>query len=228
MGITDGTLIFMIAAPGSSTTGTLASARATVLASNCTGTTIAPLGVVNAASYGANSLAPSALATVFGSYLSSTTAQASGTSYPTTLGGVTVTLGGQACPMWYDSPGQVNFAVPATLPPARYTLTIGSAASDVLITNVSPGVFTLKGDGTGVPLAAVSGVLSDGTTVSLPAYQCSSAGCGAVPIVLPGGLTDLYIVPRNRNAELPHDFRHDGRTPSRGRLCRRSGIISGA
>ena len=193
-GITDGTLIYMMGLAGSLTPSTLASARATVLTSNCNGASIAPLGLVNGASYSANSLAPGSLATAFGSNLSQTTAQAAGSSYPTTLAGVTVSLGGQPCPLWYVSPHQINFAVPANLAPGRYTLTIGPASSDVLITNVSPGIFTLRGDGTGVPLAAVSGVVGDGSIVPLPPYQCSSTGCSAVPITLPDGLTDLYIV----------------------------------
>jgi uncharacterized protein (TIGR03437 family) len=64
----------------------------------------------------------------------------------------------------------------------------------VLITNVSPGIFTLKGDGTGVPLAVVSGLLSDGSIVAFPAYQCDGSVCKMVPIVLPNNLVDLYII----------------------------------
>jgi uncharacterized protein (TIGR03437 family) len=192
-GIPDGTLVFMVQSPNGSGAGTLASARASVT-SSCTAATIAPLGLVNAASYAPISLAPDSLATVFGVNLSPTTAQAGGNPYPTTLGGVSVSLGGQACPLWYVSSGQINFAVPSNLASGRYTLAIGTASSDVLITNVSPGIFTVKGDGTGVPLASISGVLNDNTTVSLAPYQCSGTGCDIVPMVLPANLSDLYIV----------------------------------
>ena len=184
----------MVQSPGGSGAGTLASARANVIASNCKAPTIAPLGLVNAASYAATSLAPDSLATVFGGNLSSITAQASGSAYPTTLGGATVALNGQLCPLWYASSGQINFAVPSNLPSGRYTLSVGTASSDVLITNVPPGIFTLKGDGTGVPLATISGVLNDGTTVSLAPYQCSNSGCSMSPMALPANLSDLYIV----------------------------------
>lgn len=194
VGIADGTLIFMVQSPAGSQPSTLASARASVNSSNCNGASIAPLGPVNAASYSANSLAPAALASVFGTNLSTATMQATGGVNPTTLAGVSVLLAGQPCPLWYVSPGQINFAVPATVPPGRYTLTVGAGTSDVLITSVSPGIFTVKGDGTGVPLATVIGVRDDGTTVPFTPYQCSAGACTIAPILLPDRLSDLYIV----------------------------------
>jgi uncharacterized protein (TIGR03437 family) len=187
--LSDGTLLFLLDSGGN----ILASARASV-GTNCNVANIAPLGVVNAASYGAHSLAPGSLAALFGSGLSSGTAQAAGSSYPTTLGGASVTLAGVPCPLWYVSPGQINFAVPVGIPPGRYTITTGSAASEVLIADVSPGIFTLKGDGTGVPLTAMTAVLSDGSTLPLSAYQCSAAGCAATAIDLPANVTDLYLI----------------------------------
>ncbi|HLK70264.1 MAG TPA: BACON domain-containing carbohydrate-binding protein [Bryobacteraceae bacterium] len=193
-GITDGSVIFLVQAPGTAGAGPLASGRVTVLPANCNGATIAPLGVVNAASYAPASLAAGSLATIFGSNLSAGTSQPSGGTFPTTLGGATVTVTGEACPLWFVSPGQINFAVPANLETGRHTLTVGLASTEVLITPVSPGIFTLKGDGTGVPLATVTGVLNDGSTVSLPPYQCTGSGCSVVPITVPDGLTDFYIV----------------------------------
>jgi uncharacterized protein (TIGR03437 family) len=189
----DGTVIYLIQAPAVSPPVVLGSAQTSVQGSICNVTSIAPLGIVNAASYSPSSTAPGSLATVFGGNLSAGTAQASGGSYPTTLGGVTVTVGGIQSPLWYVSPGQINLQVPSGLVQGRYTLTLGSATSDVLITNVSPGIFTLNGSGTGVPLAAITGVLSDGSTVSLPAYQCTPE-CTPATIALPSSLTDLYIV----------------------------------
>ncbi|MBZ5725271.1 MAG: hypothetical protein LAP87_09765 [Acidobacteriia bacterium] len=188
--ISDGTLVYLVQ---SGVQSVLASARATVLSPNCTGPAIAPLGIVNAAGYSAVSLSPGSLASVFGSNLSSSTAQASG-SLPTSLGGISVMLAGEQCPLSYVSPSQINFLVPSDIAPGRYVLTIGLATSDVILTPVSPAIFTLKGDGTGVPIASVIGWLNDGSSVSLPPYQCDNTGCRVVPIVLPANLTDLYIV----------------------------------
>jgi uncharacterized protein (TIGR03437 family) len=187
--MSDGVLILLMDMGGN----ILGSARTSVTA-DCGVSAIAPLGVVNAASFGARSLAPGSLGSIFGAGLATGTTQASGTTYPTSLGAVSVTLAGQLCPLWYVSPGQINFAVPPNIPAGRYAIQVGSATSEVLITELSPGLFTVKGDGTGVPLATVSAVSSDGTITALTPYQCFASGCFASPMPLPDGLTDLYIV----------------------------------
>jgi uncharacterized protein (TIGR03437 family) len=191
--VADGTRIFMVQAagtPGGSTV--LASARASVLP-DCGLPSVAPLGVVNGASYAAGSLAPETFASIFGSNLSGGVAQASAGAYPTSLGGVTVTLAGKACPLSYVSPGQINFLVPPNIAPGRYTVNAGTASSEILIAGVSPGLFTVRGDGTGAPLAALTAVLDDGGTASLTPYQCSAGGCGPAPMAMPANATDLYI-----------------------------------
>ena len=128
--ISDGTLVYLVSPPGSSQV--VGSARASVVAPNCNAQQVSPRGIVNAASFKPISIASGSLATIFGTNLSSTTAHATATPYPTTLGGVTVSLSGKACPLFYVSPSQINFLVPADLPPGRYLLTIGSATSDVI------------------------------------------------------------------------------------------------
>jgi uncharacterized protein (TIGR03437 family) len=107
---------------------------------------------------------------------------------------VTVTLAGQQCPLSYVSPGQINFLVPSNIAPGRYLLKAGAATSEVLIRNVSPGIFTLSGDGAGVPLAGLMATLDDGSTVTLAPYQCSGNGCTPIAMPLPANATDLYIV----------------------------------
>jgi uncharacterized protein (TIGR03437 family) len=73
-------------------------------------------------------------------------------------------------------------------------LSIGQATSDVLITNISPGIFTVKGDGTGVPVGSVAAVTSDGSSVTLSPFQCGANGCQIVPLGLPNDLRDFYLV----------------------------------
>ena len=192
--IADGTLIFMVQSSGASPPVTLASVRSAVAPSNCGSASIAPLGIVNAASFSAASVAAGGLATIFGANLSTATARVSGTSYAATLGGVTVVLGGQACPLSYVSPTQINFQVPSNLSPGRYLLTVGPASSEVIVAGISPGIFTVRGDGTGVPFAAITAMMSDGSTLALSPYQCSATGCSVAPVQLPSGWTDLYIV----------------------------------
>jgi uncharacterized protein (TIGR03437 family) len=191
--VADGTLIYLVSADGSNPPTVLATARAAVSTANCSAPAIAPLGVVNGASYSSVSLAPGSLATVFGTNLSPAIAQAPPGSVIGGLGGANIMLSGLPCLASYVSPTQINFLVPSELAPGRYLLTAGTAVSEVIVTGVSPGIFTLKGDGTGVPLAAAAGVTKDGTTVDLPPYQCSQSGCSMVPISLPDNLAELYI-----------------------------------
>ena len=184
--VTDGTLVFMVS-PGSAQP--LARAVVHIVQSSCAVASVAPGGIVNAASFGAISLAPGALATVFGSNLSPVTATANGSPYPTSLG-----LSGELCPISYVSPTQVNFQIPTDPPPGRYLLTVNGATSDALVTNVSPGIFTLSGNGAGVPLASVIAVLADGTSQALAPYQCNSVGCAISAMVLPQNVSSVYVV----------------------------------
>jgi uncharacterized protein (TIGR03437 family) len=149
---------------------------------------------VNGASYSAVSVAPGSLATIFGSNLSSSLAQASGTSFPTTLAGANVALSGELCPLSFVSPGQINLLIPSDLQPGRYLLTTGAATADLIVSKVSPGIFTLRGDGTGTANASVIVALADGTSAYLPVYQCSATGCQASPIRIPPNATSLYVI----------------------------------
>jgi uncharacterized protein (TIGR03437 family) len=188
--IGDGSLIFLV---NSADGQPLASARASILAQNCNAPTVAANGVANGASFSRVSIAPGSFATVIGANLSGISAQAN-PPYPTTLGGITVSLSGVSCQLQFVSPRQVNFVVPAGLPAGRYLLTVNSATSDALITNTSPGIFTVKGDGTGAPSAQMVAVLGDGTTANLTPYQCDSSGCHIAAVSLPPNTASLYLI----------------------------------
>jgi uncharacterized protein (TIGR03437 family) len=192
--VSDGTLIFLVRPGAPPESAVLASARADVLPNDCSAPSIGALGIVNAASYSSVSVAPTSHVTVFGSNLATTTALASSANYPTSLGGVSVVLDGQQCPLSYVSPGQINFLIPAGMPTGRHPLTVGSASGEVIVTNASPGIFTLRGDGSGVPLASVIAVAANGSSVASTPYQCGSAGCQPSAISIPPGTTDLYVI----------------------------------
>ncbi|MBM3756472.1 MAG: hypothetical protein FJW38_21095, partial [Acidobacteria bacterium] len=72
-------------------------------------------GVVNAASFVGASLGPGAVASIFGTSLALSTASASSVPLPATLGGVRVIVNGRAAPLFYVSPGQINFQLPDDL-----------------------------------------------------------------------------------------------------------------
>jgi uncharacterized protein (TIGR03437 family) len=184
--VSDGTLIYLVQA-GSGGAEVIGSALASVGGADCTSPAIAAGGVVNAASYAAISVAPGSLATIFGSNLSASNAQAA-PPFPTELANVGVSLSGEQCQLSFVSPGQINLLVPSDLAPGRYLLTTQTASADLIVTNVSPGIFTYTGNGTGSPIASVIAAMSDGTSTSLPISP------GAAPIALPANITGLYIV----------------------------------
>lgn len=189
--LADATAIYLNAR---GTARALASGTISILPANCNAPTIFPQGIVNAASFAPISLAPATLATIRGSRLAVAPAQAVGPQYPTTLGGITVLVSGVACPLLYVSPSQVNFLVPEDLPPGRHLLTIGEAASDVIIAKTSPGIFTLSANGAGVPLASLVAVTRDGSTAVLSPYRCDNNGCNPAIMTLPNSTVELHIV----------------------------------
>jgi uncharacterized protein (TIGR03437 family) len=72
---------------------------------------------------------------------------------PTTLGGVSVTVGGIAAPLYFVSPGQINLQIPYGLTPgiaSPVTVTYNgqSVTSYIPIDLASPGIFV---DSTGAP-----------------------------------------------------------------------------
>ena len=101
---------------------------------------------------------------IFGSGFATATATGS-IPYPQTLGGVTVTVGGQTAVLQYVSPGQINMIFP-TLPLGPVTLTLtsatGSATTTVIVAPAVPSIFSLDGSGTG---AAAAINASTGTVV---------------------------------------------------------------
>jgi uncharacterized protein (TIGR03437 family) len=117
--------------------------------------TAQPTSTVNAASFaGGASVAPNSIAAVFGSHLAIQTLAASG-SLGTSLGGTAVTVKDSSsasapAQLFFVSPGQVNFLLPAGLAtgPAQVQITAGDgvvSVSSVTIANVGPGIFTSDG-----------------------------------------------------------------------------------
>jgi uncharacterized protein (TIGR03437 family) len=83
------------------------------------------LTVVNAASFAAGPLAPDSIATAFG----------------TGLAGASVTVAGTPASVFYSSPHQVNFLIPAGLPTGQTTTNINGVSTPIQIAPVSPALF---------------------------------------------------------------------------------------
>ena len=158
-------------------------------------------GVVNAASY-KPSLAPGTWAAIFGTSLAPGTATASSVPLATAIGGVSVTVGGIAAPLYYVSPTQINAVIPfeVKIPatgtvPVIVTSSIGtSSAFGITLTKDAPALFTVNGSGTGAALAydvnfkSVSSIgaspivlYATGLGVTSPAGSSASGGVSAAP-----------------------------------------------
>jgi uncharacterized protein (TIGR03437 family) len=75
--------------------------------------TISTGGVLNNANFAANDpLGVGTIAAVFGEFLADQLAAAPGAPLPPTLSGVRVLVNGRAAPLYFVSPGQINFQVP--------------------------------------------------------------------------------------------------------------------
>jgi len=161
--------------------------------------------VVSAASFGGPNVAPNSIATIFGNQLSPTTEQAASIPLPTTLAGVSVSLTDRAgtrfaAPLFYVSPQQINFLVPAGMSTGAATVAVSGsgvtrANGSLQIEATAPGIFTQNADGKGVPAALVLREASDGLIGSEPAYSCPAGpgSCQPAPINLGTGQAYLLL-----------------------------------
>lgn len=123
--------------------------------------------------------------------------------FPVSLGGTTATLVDStntthAVPLFFVSPGQVNYYVPSSVALGPATLTINSTdgtqtSGVVLVTRVMPGLYTANQNGQGPPAAIAIVVHADGSQSSQFTYSCTSrTGCSPSPILLVS--TDLLYI----------------------------------
>jgi uncharacterized protein (TIGR03437 family) len=135
---------------------------------------------VSAASY-QTPIAAKEIVAAFGQNFSTVTAVASSIPLPTSLAGVTVRVRGQneverIAPLFFVSPGQVNYQVPDGTAPGTAFVTItasdGSAITGIIqVISAAPAIFTLNASGTG-PAAAVDAF----TGVAAPFNATRSSG----------------------------------------------------
>lgn len=132
------------------------------------------LAAVSAASYNGE-LAVESIAAAFGENLANSTAAATSQPLPTTLAGVTVKVKDAAgverdAPLFFVSPGQINYQVPAGTSVgvagiAVYNGATVAAAGEIPVVAASPGLFTANASGQGVPAAVVLRVRGETQTL---------------------------------------------------------------
>lgn len=101
--------------------------------------------VLNGASF-TNRITPGAFATIKGTNFTSAPLSAGVVPVPTTLGGVTVSIAGVQCPIYYVSPTQINFLVPWRTSLGPFPLIVVANGQtvgpmNVTITGEAPGIF---------------------------------------------------------------------------------------
>lgn len=160
--------------------------------------TITGRGITNvrAASYVGPELASDSIASAFGTELAGEVASASFLPLPTTLAGTTVNITdskgmSKAAPLFFVSPSQVNYLIPAGLADGIASVTITNRADVVsrgslLLNAAAPSLFSADASGKGWAAAEVVRVLSNGQQIGEPTvrYDPGENKFVAVPIDL--------------------------------------------
>jgi uncharacterized protein (TIGR03437 family) len=120
---------------------------------------------------GGSQLAPLSIGSLFGTNFAPVVSLAGAPPLPFTMQGVTLAVGGAIAPLFFVSPGQINFQVPLIVSngPATVTLTIlqgaQAATVPVVIKPYAPSLFTTNAQGTGQASTVIAGT----ATLAAPA-----------------------------------------------------------
>ncbi len=142
------------------------------------------LASVSAASFSGPILSPESIAAGFGSLLATGTQAATTVPLPTTLAGTRVRVtdsggAGRDAPLFFASPGQINYLVPAgtATGPARIEVLRGTqtaAAGTAEIRAVAPSLFSANASGEGVAAAVVERLTASGARSSQLTFRFDS------------------------------------------------------
>ncbi|MGI8989777.1 MAG: hypothetical protein ACR2I2_09360 [Bryobacteraceae bacterium] len=163
-------------------------------------TTVVPLLTSSSAASGLPSVAPESIASAYGSNLAATTLTATDLPLPTSLGGLTVTVKdsagiGRLAPIFFVSPGQVNFLIPAGSASGIAIVTIGQSTGTLPINSIAPGIFTANSNGKGAPAATAALYAADGTVTPEPVFQCGPGVGSCTTVAIPlGTATDQVFL----------------------------------
>ncbi|MFZ4985544.1 MAG: metallophosphoesterase [Blastocatellia bacterium] len=145
---------------------------------------VTPLAVTSAASYSNEVVAPESIVATFGINLASATGQATQQPLPTSLGGVTVTVRDSTgverpAPLFFVSPGQINFQIPSEVGPGSAlveSFVDGQIASrgTIRVNSTAPAIFTADSSGRGYPAAALLRYRGNQLVAVEPVYDYDS------------------------------------------------------
>jgi uncharacterized protein (TIGR03437 family) len=158
-----------------------------------------PVSNLSAASYQSGPVAPESIVSALGFDLATAPLPAPSQPAPTNLGGTTVTVvdstgASRPAPLFYVSPGQVNYEIPAgtALGTAIVTVQSGDGAlsrGPLGIAAVAPSIFTLNGSGLA---AAYALQILNGAQTYENVYQVG-AGNAVVPLPINLGVAGAQV-----------------------------------
>jgi len=108
---------------------------------------IAPGGIMNSAAQAeSKAVAPGSVVAIYGINLASNNLTSPTTRLATTLDNVTVRAGGEAVPLFFVSPGQINIQLPSSLPTGNHFLTVHidgkpDASAEFTVSRNAPGLY---------------------------------------------------------------------------------------
>lgn len=140
---------------------------------------------VSAASFNAEALAPESIVAAFGINLATATQSAAASPLPTNLAGTTVNIKDSAgidhlAPLFFVSPGQINYLLPGGISTGTATIMVTSgdgstATGSIQIANFAPSLFTANSSGQGVAAAVALRVKPNGAQVVEPVSEWNAA-----------------------------------------------------
>ncbi|MDX2032374.1 MAG: family 10 glycosylhydrolase [Blastocatellia bacterium] len=145
---------------------------------------------VSAGSYCGPQLAPGSIIAAFGTGLAADLQIATTTPLPTMLGATSVKLRDSAnverlSPLFFVSPGQINYLLPEQAAPGPATVTVLNGGNQfsgpIQVVRVAPAIFTANADGSGAPAAIALRVLAGGTQMTEPVAQFNPMSNRFVP-----------------------------------------------
>ncbi len=148
---------------------------------------------VSGASYRRSGLASGAIASAFGLGLALTLQSAISLPLPTSLAGTTVKVRDAAgtelfAPLFFVSPGQINFLMPPGIVPGTVLVTVNqngiTSVGAALNEAVAPGLFAANQDGSGAPAGFAIRVKANGEQSREPLSRLDAASGKQVPAPL--------------------------------------------
>lgn len=164
--------------------------------------TLHDLAALSAASFQA-ALTPESIGSAFGKLLSASSVANDSASPPLRLNGATLKVRDSACverpaPLFFVSPSQINFLLPAETAAGTATLIALNEAGEVSlgtvnIQRVAPGLFTANANGQGAAAALALRIKADGQQVYEPAARYDDAAKRFVTLPIDLGNADEQV-----------------------------------